>query len=54
MDEDEFIWYDVCPKCESICQFEECIIQSGTQLLSKRSYVAFKKKHSAIELPVTL
>ena len=43
VDEDEFIRYVVCPKCDSIYRFEECIIQSGTQLLSKHcSYVAFK------------
>ena len=43
VDEDEFIRYVVCPKCDSIYRFDECIVQSGTQLLSKRcSYVAFK------------
>ena len=43
VDENEFIRYVVCPKCDSIYRFEECIIQSGTQLLSKHcSYVAFK------------
>lgn len=43
VDEDEFIRYVVCPKCDSIYRFEECIIKSGTQLLSKRcSYVAFR------------
>ena len=43
VDEDEFIRYVVCPKCDSIYRFEECIVTSGTQLLSKRcSYVAFK------------
>ena len=42
VDEDEFIRYVVCPKCDSIYRFEECI-KFGTQLLSKRcSYVAFK------------
>ena len=43
VDEDEFIRYVVCPKCDSIYRFEECIVKSGTRLLSKRcSYVAFK------------
>ena len=40
--EDEFIRYVVCPKCDSIYRFEECIDKSGTQLLSKRSYIAFE------------
>ena len=51
MDDDEFIRY-VCPKCGSIYQFEECIVRSGTQSLSKRIYVAFKNRpQDGIELP---
>ena len=43
VDEDVFIRYVVCPKRDSIYRFEECIVKSGAQLLSKRcSYVAFK------------
>ncbi len=40
--DDDFIRYVVCPKCESLYEYHECIVRIGSELQSKRcSYIAF-------------
>ncbi len=42
LEKDEFLHYVVCPKCNSIYRYEDCVLRSGTQVRSKMcSYVAF-------------
>ena len=41
--DDDFIRYVVCPKCENLYEYLECINRVGNELESKRcTYVAFK------------
>ena len=41
--DDNFIRYVVCPKCESLYEYHECICRVGNELESKRcTYIAFK------------
>lgn len=43
--DDDFIRYVVCPKCESLYEYHECIIRIGSELQSKRcSYIEFPNK----------
>ena len=41
--DDDFIHYVVCPKCENLYEYNECINHVGNELESKHcSYIAFK------------
>ena len=48
LEKDEFIRYVVCPKCNSIYAYEDCIVKCGLQLKSKAcSFVVFKDHPNA-------
>lgn len=41
--DDDFVRYVVCPKCDSLYDYQECIVHVRSELQSKRyTYVAFK------------